>query len=206
MEAIIRHRANPGARRRDRDGAPLDRALFAELGPTGILAESLPLDLGGGGAGWRRWGQTLRWLAYVTDELSLPIMISVQQAIATQLVRSGRPDLVRRYVPAMMRGDCFGGFAWSEGADPFSFRTVVERRRDTFVLSGKKSPIMSGMLADFFVVYARDPVSDDVLALLVERGDLGVSTAACDSMGLRSGGLGRVSRIMNALFEPRSPL
>ena len=188
LASIIVERINPDASRRDRDLEPLDRSVFAKLAATGILGASLPHAIGGGGADWHRWGQDLRQLAYLADELSLPFTISIQQSIAKQLLRSGRPELIERYVQPMMRGELFGSFCWSEGTDPFSFQTVVALERGECVLSGRKSPISVGVWADFFLVYARDPVREDVVVVIVERTDPGVSTERCAPMGLRSSG------------------
>ena len=122
LASIIGEDINPGASRRDREVEPLGRSIFAKLAATGILGASLPHAIGGGGADWHRWGQDLRQLAYLADELSLPFTISIQQSIAKQLLRSGRPELIHRHVPPMIRGEWFGSFCWSEGSDPFSSR------------------------------------------------------------------------------------
>jgi acyl-CoA dehydrogenase len=181
LETVLRAEVNPGARHRDRTVEPLGRAVIERLAATGVLAEP--------GAPWRRWGRTLAWLGYTADELALPLTLSLQQSIVKQLLRARRPDLEHRYVLPMMRGERTGSFCWSEGADPFDFRTVGAPGRGACVLSGRKSPVTMGVWADFFLVYARDPVHDDVMVVLVERADEGVSTEPCHPLGLRSAGL-----------------
>lgn len=188
LERIIHDSVNPGARRRDRDLEPLGRELFAELAATGVLAETLPRAVGGAGAGWHIWGRMLRRMAYAADELSLPFTISYQQSLARQLVRSGRPELVDRYVRPMTRGERFGSFCWTEGADPFSFKTTAAIDGEAWVVSGQKGPISAGTWADFFLVYARAPAIEDMVVVIVERDDPGVSTEKCAPMGLRSTG------------------
>jgi alkylation response protein AidB-like acyl-CoA dehydrogenase len=192
LASVIGECVNPGASRRDRDLVPLDRSLFAKLAATGILGASLPRAVGGGGADWYRWGQDLRRLAYLADELSLPFTISIQQSIAKQLLRSGRPELVERYVQPMIRGEVFGSFCWSEGSDPFSFQTIVALEGDECVLSGHKGPVSVGVWADFFLIYARDPGTEDLVVVIVERSDPGVSIDRCTPMGLRSSGQARL--------------
>jgi acyl-CoA dehydrogenase len=189
LTLIIRDMINPGASRRDRDVEPIDRALFAQLATTGVLAETLPRALGGAGAGWHVWGRVLRWMAYTADELSLPFTISYQQTLAQRLCSAGRPELIDRHVRPMMRGERFGSFCWTEGSDAFSFRTTATLDGDEWIVSGKKGPISAGALADFFLVYARAPAREDVVAILVERGDPGVSTEECAPMGLRGTGM-----------------
>jgi alkylation response protein AidB-like acyl-CoA dehydrogenase len=186
LAALVGACLDPGAARRDREARPLERSRLAELAAAGVLAEPLPPAIGGGGADWRRWGQVLRRLAYLADELAWPFTISYQQSIARQLLRAGRPELVDRYVGPMMRGERFGGFCWSEGSDPFSFRTTADLEGGGWVVSGRKSPVTAAAWADFFLVYARDPGREDVVVVLVERGDAGVSTGPCRPMGLRA--------------------
>jgi alkylation response protein AidB-like acyl-CoA dehydrogenase len=188
LASIVVECVNPDAGRRDRDLEPLDRSIFAKVAATGILGASLPPAIGGGGADWRRWGQDLRQLAYLAEELALPFTISIQQSIAKQLLRSGRPELIERYVRPMMRGELFGSFCWTEGTDPFSFRTTAALGGGECVLSGRKSPVSVGVWADFFLVYARDSATEDVVVVLVERSDPGVSIERCTPMGLRSSG------------------
>ena len=84
---------------------------------------------------------------------------------------------------------------WSEGSDPFSFQTIVALERDECVLSGQKGPISVGVWADFYLVYARDTVREDVVVVVVERSDPGVSIERCTPMGLRSSGRPRSGSI-----------
>lgn len=186
LASIVGGAVNPGASRRDRGLEPLERSIFAKLAPTGILGASLPRAVGGGGADWSRWGQVLRQLAYLADELALPFTISYQQSIAKQLLRSGRQELTDRYVRPMLRGECFGSFCWSEGADPFRFQTIATLEGGQWLVSGQTSPVSAAIWADFFLVYARQPATQDVVVVIVERGDRGVSTQRCVPMGLRS--------------------
>jgi hypothetical protein len=99
LASIIGEYINPGASRRDRGSrAPRSvhlRQARRDRDPGSVAAAG---D-GGGGADWHRWGQDLRQLAYLADELSLPFTISIQQSIAKQLLRSGRPELIHRHVP-----------------------------------------------------------------------------------------------------------
>src|SRR5262245_7623349 len=138
LTSVIRESINPGAHRRDRDLEPLDRTFFAELAATGVMSEPLPRAVGGAGPDWVRRGQILRWMAHAVDELAVPFILSIQQSLAMQLWRSGRPELIRRYLQPMIRGERFSSFCWTEGSDPFSFETQVLRDGGEWVVTGEK--------------------------------------------------------------------
>ena len=76
--------------------------------------------------------------------------------ITKLLYETGREDLIERYVNPMTRGDRLGGFAWSEGNDPFAFRTRLEQTARGYVLDGRKGPVANGQIADVFMVFVRD--------------------------------------------------
>jgi len=100
-----------------------------------------------------------------------------------------RADLIDRYVRPMASGECFGGFAWSEGNDPFSFTTTLKRDGAGWVLDGRKCPIADGQIADVVMTFAKNAATGDLTTVLVERGDRGVEIAPYNAMGLRSAGL-----------------
>jgi alkylation response protein AidB-like acyl-CoA dehydrogenase len=92
----------------------------------------------------------------------------------------------------MARGERFGTFGWSESTDAFSFRTTVRRTATGIVIDGVKAPVSGAVFSDVFVVYARDAANDDVIAVLVERGDPGVEIVEMEPLGLRALGQGEL--------------
>ncbi len=190
--AFLDERVSPGASRRDRECRPISRELLREAAGLGLLGFTMPAALGGGGRSWREWGLLLHEIAYRCDDTSFPMLLAYCATVTKMLHDTGRADLIARYVVPMMRGECLGGFGWSEGHDPFSFETTARKDGDDYVVSGEKGPIANGLIGDVFMIFARDTATSDVQCVLVERGDSGVEITPYPAMGLRAAGMARV--------------
>src|SRR5262245_58909720 len=120
--AFIRNEIDPGAGERDRTGTPISRDLLSEAGRLGLLGFTVPREAGGAGRSWLEWGCVLHEIGYRSADSAFPMLLAYLGTIARMLYDSRRDDLIERYVRPMTEGRRFGGFAWSEGRDPFSFR------------------------------------------------------------------------------------
>lgn len=70
----------------------------------------------------------------------------------------GTPELKKRYLPRVARGDAIAAFALSEpdaGSDVAAMSTTARRDGSDWVLDGQKTWISNGGIADFYVVFAR---------------------------------------------------
>jgi alkylation response protein AidB-like acyl-CoA dehydrogenase len=180
---------NPGAKDRDRIGRPIDRDLMREAGVLGLLGYTMPAEVGGMGRTWREWGFVLHEVGYYTEDTALPMLLAYCSTVTKLLYDTRRKDLIKRYVRPMVRGEMLGGFAWSEGHDPFAFKTVLRKTDTGYVLDGKKTPIANGLIADVIMVFATSAETGDIVTVLVERTDEGVEVEGYNSMGLRTAGL-----------------
>jgi alkylation response protein AidB-like acyl-CoA dehydrogenase len=192
LGSFIEQRVNPGAADRDRTGTPFSRDLLREAGGLGLFGFTVPREVGGAGRSWREWGLYLHEIGYLCTDTSLPMLLAYCGTLIKELHASGRADLVERYVRPMTRGECLAGFGWSEGRDALSFRTTLRRAGRGWVLTGEKLPVADGMLADVLVIFARSEETDDVVAVLVERDDVGVEITPYLATGLRAAGMARV--------------
>lgn len=179
---------NPGAEERDLHEQPIPRALMQRAVEVGLFQLPLPKALGGGGLDVHRWGLVLEQVGYLCEDASFPTLVSLRSAVAAAIFETGRADLIERYALPMARGTLNGALAYSDAADPFAFQSNVKREGDTCVLNGEKFLVTGGVDADVFMTYLRVE-SGDMVAVLIERGDEGVSTAAVPVIGLRSMGL-----------------
>ncbi|MGE0549309.1 MAG: acyl-CoA dehydrogenase family protein [Kofleriaceae bacterium] len=180
---------NPGAKDRDRHAKPIDRDLMSEAGMLGLLGFTMPTELGGEGRSWRDWGFVLHEIGYHTDDTALPMLLAYCGTVTRMLYDTGRADIIDRYVRTMVGGHLLGGFAWSEGNDPFAFQTTLRKTATGYELCGFKGPIANGLIADVVMVFARSVETDDVVTVLVERADRGVEIQAMPATGLRAAGM-----------------
>jgi alkylation response protein AidB-like acyl-CoA dehydrogenase len=101
-------------------------------------------------------------------------------ACAMPIVERGDADMHREILPRLSSGEWVGANAITEegaGSDVTRLATRAERDADTYVLTGEKSFVSNGPLADVFVVYATSQPELGYLgvsAFVVERGTPGL--------------------------------
>ena len=191
--AFIRERVNRGAAERDRTGEPLPRELLAEAGRLGLVGFSLPAEIGGEGRSKSEWGIVIEEVARLSLDTALTSVIDVNAGVAELLLGTGRQELVDRYAAPMAAGLFVCPPAAYENRDPFDYQTVAHEVDGGWRLDGCKPFVGGAVFADGFLVYARDGGSDDILAILVERGDHGARVDPLPTMGLRSMGFGSLA-------------
>jgi alkylation response protein AidB-like acyl-CoA dehydrogenase len=192
--AFLRERVNPGAEERDRDARPLPTEIFLEAARIGLWGLASPVSLGGGGLDAPGWAAVLEEIAFHCVDLPFSVLLCATPRIAAALAATGRDDLIRRYALPMIRGERIAALALhEEGAEPLALGTVARETADGWTITGEKSLVTGGMLADPFLVMARDVASDDVLGFLVEPSDPGVTRTAVRTLGARSCGFARLS-------------
>ncbi|MFD8823744.1 acyl-CoA dehydrogenase family protein [Streptomyces sp. NPDC059605] len=161
---------------------------------TGILA--LPFEERYGGL-----GQSLLTTMYVLEGLGehcrdAGLSFSVTTTLASTgvpLEKFGTPEQKERYLPLICSGEMIGAHAITEaegGSDAMAMTTRAERDGDHYVLTGGKTFVSNGPVADVFVVYARtrpDGGALGVTAFLVDRDTPGLAVGEpVKKMGLRT--------------------
>jgi len=188
FSSYIRDVVEPGVLERDRDGKALGPEILRGAADAGLTRFAMPREVNGEGRDLFDWGIVLEEIGYLCSDGAFPMVLSAALSTVEELVASKRPELVERYALPIARGEAIGGFAYTEGSDPFHFKTIAKRDGSSWVLSGRKSFVTAGTYANPIKVYVRDEASDDLLAFLVERGDPGVTLEPVQAIGLRSGG------------------
>ena len=184
-------RLDPFAAEIDRNQTTPPEILDA-LGQEGWLGAALPERWGGGG---------LDALAYglATEEVgracaSVRSLMTVHNMASQALVRFGTAEQQARWLPSLCAGERRIAFALTEpevGSAASDVRCAAEETHDAFVLTGTKTWITYGQVADFFLVIARD--GDDPTAFVVERDMPGLSIAPiADAFGTRGSMLARL--------------
>lgn len=160
------------------------RQVYAGLGAEGFLGLSYPARYGGLELDF---SYTVIWM----EELGriraggIPMSVSVQTEIATPALASyGSDELKERYLKPAILGDSIAALAVTEpqaGSDVAAIQTAARREGNEYVITGKKSYITNGSIADFVVVLCR--TSEDagirgMSLLIVPRGVDGFSASA----------------------------
>lgn len=197
---LVNH-ANPGTYERDRDNTPLPPKLVKQAVASGLGRFVVPVELGGEGASVQDWGLLLEWLGYESNDLALPVLLGYRQAAADLVYQASQGTLrgapasavsfLERYVTPSVNGELTLSLAYTEGADPFAFRSRARKAANGYVLSGEKSWVTAGAIADavLTVVGAED---GELRAFVIERTDPGVTFSPRDLMGMRGLGVARM--------------
>ena len=121
---FARERLLPDYQKREKVGE-LDRGLLAEMGRIGLMGVDLPEAMGGLGASSVTTGLIAEELAYGDFNISaVPVGISLNAAI---LLRHAAPEIVRQWVPRMIRGEAVVAICLTEprgGSDAARFKVL----------------------------------------------------------------------------------
>src|SRR2546429_6410677 len=105
------------------------------------------------------------------------LILSVQSLGSLPIWLAGTEEQKRRYLPPLARGEHLAAYALTEpgsGSDAGGMRTRAIKRGDTYVISGSKTFITGGSVADTIVVFARtdqdgDTPARNTSAFIVEK-------------------------------------
>jgi alkylation response protein AidB-like acyl-CoA dehydrogenase len=113
---------------------------------------------GGNGGGYRDLNTSAEALVQFGFNMGLGISWLYQQLVARFLVAGfGSVDQKRQYLPEMVRGELTASFAVSEpkrGAHPKLLTTAAIKDKSFYTLSGEKTYLTNGPIADIFIVIA----------------------------------------------------
>jgi alkylation response protein AidB-like acyl-CoA dehydrogenase len=170
------------------------REAWRRCAAFGLPGLPVPPEYGGSGADAGTIALALEALGYGCTDSGLIFSLNAQLwAFTVPLVRFGSEEQRRRYLPALCDGSLVAAQAMTEpgaGSDAFGLATVAEARGDGYVLTGSKTFVTNGPVADVFLVYATtNPAASlaGLCAFLVERGRPGLSVGPpLPKLGLRS--------------------
>ncbi|MEZ5650276.1 MAG: acyl-CoA dehydrogenase family protein [Burkholderiaceae bacterium] len=159
------------------DGAQsFDSALWHSLAELGYLGAAIPERYGGIGAGYLE-------ACVIAEELGravapVPFASAISMA-AECLLLAGSEAQKLRWLPRLASGEAIGTVAVAEGpgrlADGRVTTTLRRAAAGDVTLSGRKTPVLDGDIADFAVVLAREEGVEAGLSLvLVELAGSGV--------------------------------
>ena len=134
---------------------PLARELARAFGKVGLLGMHLE---GYGCAGMSAVDYGLACLELEASDSGIRSLVSVQGSLAMLAIwRFGSEEQKQEWLPRMAAGEAIGCFGLTEpdhGSDPASMRTRAGRDGADWVLTGSKTWITNGSVADVAVVWA----------------------------------------------------
>jgi 3-oxocholest-4-en-26-oyl-CoA dehydrogenase beta subunit len=155
-------------------GSRFDADLWKELGAAGLLGLHLPEHAGGSGLGLLE----LCSVAVEAGRAVAPLPLPWHAVAAAAIARAGDPAQLEQWVQPASRGENVLTVALSEDhADiPDRPTTRATRTGSRWTVTGTKTVVPSGTVADLFLVPADSP--EGSVALLVRRDDPGVRVEA----------------------------
>ena len=167
------------------------RALWPKLGAQGLLGVTVPERYGGSGLGYLAHVVAMEEISRASGAVGLSYGAHSNLCV-NQIQLNGTDAQRQRYLPSLVSGAHVGALAMSEpgaGSDVVSMQLRAEKRRDSYLLTGRKMWITNGPDADVLVVYAKTEPgagSRGITAFIVERDYAGFSTAQkLDKLGMR---------------------
>jgi alkylation response protein AidB-like acyl-CoA dehydrogenase len=162
---------------------------LAELGLLGMI---IPEEWGGAGFDTVAYAVALEEIAKADS--SVCVIVGVTNSVCCYPILSfGTDEQKEKYLKPLARGEKLGAFCLSEpqaGSDATNLRTKAVRDGDDFVLSGSKSWVTSGGLADVYIVMAvtsQENGKGRLSAFIVEGNSPGLGVAAIEhKMGQRA--------------------
>lgn len=142
------------ARRRGHVG----KEIWRKAGAVGLLCIDIPETYAGAGGDFRHE-------AAFQEEMArrglTGMNTTVHSIVSHYILNHGTEEQKSKYLPQLARGELIGAIAMTEpgaGSDLQAIRTHAERRGDGYVVSGSKTFISNGFLAELVLVVAKtDP-------------------------------------------------
>ncbi|HKZ47392.1 MAG TPA: acyl-CoA dehydrogenase family protein [Thermoplasmata archaeon] len=183
----------PHVREWEAQGA-VPREVTRKMAELGFLGGPVPPEYGGAGMDYVSFMLLMEELSRGSS--SLRTTVSVQTSLAEMtLLNFASEEQRRKWLVPLAKGERLGAWALTEpnaGSDAANQQTTARLEKGEWVLSGSKRFISNGGLADYVVVFAREPGSkrhEGISAFLVEKGTPGFVTVREETttkLGLRA--------------------
>jgi len=180
----------PHVRRMDKEGV-FDSGIIKQFFQLGLMGIEIEAALGGSGSSFFMAILAIEELSRV--DASAGVIVDVQNLLVNNaILRWGTEEQKKNYLPRLA-SEWVGAYALSEadsGSDAFSLRTGAQRRKDKFVLNGRKLWTTNGAEAELYIIFANaEPEKGykGITAFLVERDFQGFSVGEKeDKLGIRA--------------------
>jgi acyl-CoA dehydrogenase len=171
------------SKRDARDFAALARGVWDGMIALGLTGTLVPDAFGGAALGFRESVQVAEMMG---RSLATAPFVSTAVMAATALRHGGNRDLQRALLPAIAAGERIIAIAGEERArhQPLAIDSLARREGQGFRVTGRKTAVIDGNIADRFIVAARDADAPERLLLLLIEASPALSVTT--SMGVDS--------------------
>ena len=178
------------------DAFPVD--LWPKMAELGLLGIGIPEAYGGSGGDL--WDTVIAGEEVAAASSAIALSMGAHSSLCVyNLYRNGDEAQRQRYLPDLCAGRRVGALCITEpdtGSDAVSMATRARRDGDSYVLSGTKTWITNGPIADVFLVYAKtnpEAGAFGISTFIVERGWAGVETSTpFEKLGCRGSPTGQI--------------
>ena len=160
---------------------PFDRALWQGLGEMGFLGAAIPEEYGGLGLGYLE-------LCVIAEELGralAPVPVSSSIFLVAEILKAaGSEEQKQRWLPKLASGEVIGTLASVEATGSVRPSNVALAAK-AGTLTGAKSPVLDGDIADIAIVLARHAPGKDAQGLslyLVDLNQSGIERTVLDTI------------------------
>jgi alkylation response protein AidB-like acyl-CoA dehydrogenase len=193
VRQFVEGRLRPHAEEWERAGAFPVREVFADAGRVGLFGAKYEESYGG-------TGPDLVADALITEELvgcaagGVAAALGAHKDLGSYYVyRFGTEEQRQRWLVPSITGESIGALAVTEpeaGSDVSALRTTAVRNGDGWMITGSKTFITNGPIADYVVVAARtDPEADPahgISLFVVEADTEGFTRSRIETLGWRT--------------------
>jgi len=168
------------------------REIFIRLGRKGLLGGPVPIEYGGGGLDYIAYALLLEEIGRASSSFRSALSVQIS-LVALSILKWGTEEQKETYLPRLCRGEIIGCFGLTEsgaGSDAAALTTRAVQVGKRWFLSGTKTFITNGGIADLALIIARtDPAMGHkgLSAFLVDRGESPfTSVPITGKLGLRA--------------------
>jgi butyryl-CoA dehydrogenase len=172
----------------------IPRSVVDRMAKLGMMGAPIPQEYGGAGMDYVSFMLLVQEIARGSNSLRTTISVQVSLAEST-LLKFGTEEQKQKYLVPLAKGERLGAWALTEpeaGSDAANQKATAVPEGDHYVVNGYKRFISNGNIADYVIVFARQPGTkreEGISAFLVEKGTPGFSVPRVESnskLGLRA--------------------
>ncbi len=188
LRAFVKKELAPHSGAWDRTGE-FPRETWRRMGELGLLGLQTPAEYGGGEGGLVTLGIACEEIG--RGDYSCTYGIQLASLAGRIIGRNGTPEMKARWLASTARGETVVALALTEpsvGSDAANLACRAVREGDRYVMTGEKSGISLGMVADAAIVFARTGGAGarGVTAFVVPLDAPGVARSALRDLGSRA--------------------